>query len=1449
MPFGTNDVEIFGQDDELVDESPKTSILEDLKTAVSSVANTADTGLSLLASLPARVISGKDEQDSIFKNLNQRIESRNQWANPQQKRQGLGGELISGAAGLLPNLVLSPLSPVETGKRFLDAGESGYRTTAAVGTDALGQILGYKIGARGPTALSRIFTGGAANAAQDVATRGIIQQIASTPEMQQAHEFSPSSTILSAAMGGAFGGLSTPKKKPNTGKGVDLAGLKAIANESVDIPQRTDKGLTLDKVAQETKDQQAYYNRTPELFNPLRRYGEPNAVDHSQQVDLPFTEGPEAIREAQVEGDPQRDMFVEQSKQDRAFDPVMEDMQTRLFEDAIERPAKEQEVEQAYAQRKEQQQLEESVSRLQNKFQVPKGQRGAIDFSFEDKRNKQLVDEENAYTKQMYKEMRQGEQYRAFDYLANTAGKFFNDNKYLLQKVQQLRDLAPWIQDQQLDHDASLSFSRLEDAFKRFQEAVDSPDKAPLEAQNVKFLLDEFDHLDLQNKYLQAVRETRASLNMRKPYERQMARQIDSVLNNTISIPKKQRGAVDLNGFSKKVADLTEEDVAPLKDNVRKAKTATLLLGTDEGFRSNFTTPEEVVAAAPEYKDIRKDQLMRGKTITNGINRIAGATNNPFIKYVRDTVRKGFRSAENFARIHITDKQGMGPLWERMSQDEKNAVWQVWGIGDEKEKVFTPEQLRSHGMTETQVEFMQKLYKASDELYSKAQESYEKAGLKGFRKRPGWRPGVFTGDYKTIFSVPKMKDGVAVLDKQGKPVYEPIGIISADTSWQRNRIIKKLSDELKQKYPGAKAEDLPRTNLGGKGKSVTMLGDMAKIMDLLGGNDAAFKEVQDKIKEITAQVGSEMYGANLHAIEKKGIFGSEGSKPWKDINTNTNEGMKAFFKYLEEAAMSYEMLKTQTDVTGLMNNPALDHMQNAKEYIAEYMRHATGRGVGDTGGAFNTLLDKPFEMLGVGPSVPRAVVHQLSKRMGQLTMGMFNMPFLVMQLVQVPQTAIPEMLGLARNADVSTPEFTKALGKASIDAVTALTNKWFDTPVEGFQKDILDYAHDNGLMNFSEFEDVSKITQGKVGRTFDRMADWNRIAGEAATRPFVFFAFARMLENSGLPKKEILDLAYNKTQYAMIDYTAPERPMMYNKMGEIGKMGGALKTFQHGFMGQQVDWMRRFSQGDVAPLLSGLAIFALTAGITGATGYEEADKLFGAITDKMGKRQTIRETALKNLPTWAQDGFLSDYFNINVQSRLGMADVAPNSFADFITPYATTMGNMIGSATDLALDPNETTAKNAALAWSPSSTRGLVENALFKDEKTGARLDKEERLDYPRTDWDWKLRQFGLTSMEESKNKQRLWTDSLSKLSDDEARKKVLTKMKIGVRRDSGFVQTEDFTKYKDIYIARGGDPTTLMSALEQDLIESRKTRKQRMEGVPSGSIGSLNRYKAYNAD
>lgn len=907
-----------------------------------------------------------------------------------------------------------------------------------------------------------------------------------------------------------------------------------------------------------------------------------------------------------------------------------------------------------------------------------------------------------------------------------------------------------------------------------------------------------------------------------------------------VRFPENQRGALSF-GKGKEIATKTADapDVVEAAKALSNAQTARTLLGTDEGFRGNMDTPEKVLAAVSTNptKDISPLQLSRAKTITGGSNRLAGQTNHPLVKFVRDSVRKSLRDSEQTMRTFVTNKDGLGPMWNKLSQSERNEVMGAWHKGDQAQMTITREMMDKVGFSERQIQTLEHIYKMQDFLYDRTNAAYEHAGLDKMHKREGHMPGIFSGDYRSLVM---SRDGV---DKAGKPVWKPVQYFSASTEIQ-HALIKGKVEELFQ-GPGFKIEPIERRSMSNK---TGLTGEMGVLMDLLGRNDEAFAKVQDTLKQISAESAAKLYGASLHAKEKIGIGGNEGNKFWKSVDENTNEGMKAYLQYYEDMIASHNLLKTEVDLNGLMNNPVLDGMPNAKNYVMDYMRNTQGRSLGDVGQALNTLMDAPFKyVLHVGPSFTKTVIHQVAKRMGQKAMGMFNLPFTAMQFLQIAQTALPEAIGLAKNLKQNPVEFASALKQGAVDAF-ALTHESIsgEKNIDPFRREMFDFAEANGLLNFSEFADVNKVTQSKTGQMFDSVVDFNRVLGEAGTRPIVFFAFARMLEKAGFPKEEILNTAYNKTQYAMVDYTPPEIPMMYSKLGQVGKMAGTLKTFNHSFMGQQMDWVGRATKGDWTPLATGAAMSALFSGITGAAGYQEADQLFQWMTNKFfDKRQTIREAVLGNLSGWMQNGIVSDATNINVQSRLGQADLLPNSFMDAISPYASTIGDMTTTAVDLVKDPNAITARNAAKAFAPSSVRGVIENTLGKAEN-GNTLDKEGQKDYPRTPFDWKLRNFGLTSMSESKDKETLYNQSLARLSDQEAQKQLMTYILRGFRTDKQYGVSKEFAEMRKKYLDRGGNPETLVNDISSRLQSGEKTKKQRLEGIPS-SLGTIHNYEYFN--
>lgn len=165
-------------------------------------------------------------------------------------------------------------------------------------------------------------------------------------------------------MGPLGGALARPKipKAPKEISAIDAAIAEAQAKKAQPQPKPVE-------VPEGARLQQELFNR--EEFVP-----EVVKTDTTPQMELPFSAGPEEILREQYPKQVQRDMFVEQDIAARAKDPVREQMAAETQKAA--------EVDQAYAQRAQQENLAARVEELKQKLEAPRrgprGQSGAIDM-------------------------------------------------------------------------------------------------------------------------------------------------------------------------------------------------------------------------------------------------------------------------------------------------------------------------------------------------------------------------------------------------------------------------------------------------------------------------------------------------------------------------------------------------------------------------------------------------------------------------------------------------------------------------------------------------------------------------------------------------------------------------------------------------------------------------------------------------------------------------------------------------------------------------------------------------------------------------------------------------------------------------------------------------------------------------------------------------------------
>jgi len=186
--------------------SKDTSIGEDLKIGLAGVGKMVDTGVSLAASAVARPFAGQEAQDDIFKNLNERIESYDKWANPDKKIQKTGGKLISAIPGAL-GIPLAGFALPSTSKEMLDAGETLPKALAGGGIDAGLQFATMGIPMPGKGVAAKAVSTGLFNTGQNAAAEAAISGIADTKQIKEAHDpLDLDKALVSFVSGGVAGG-------------------------------------------------------------------------------------------------------------------------------------------------------------------------------------------------------------------------------------------------------------------------------------------------------------------------------------------------------------------------------------------------------------------------------------------------------------------------------------------------------------------------------------------------------------------------------------------------------------------------------------------------------------------------------------------------------------------------------------------------------------------------------------------------------------------------------------------------------------------------------------------------------------------------------------------------------------------------------------------------------------------------------------------------------------------------------------------------------------------------------------------------------------------------------------------------------------------------------------------------------------------------------------------
>lgn len=936
---------------------------------------------------------------------------------------------------------------------------------------------------------------------------------------------------------------------------------------------------------------------------------------------------------------------------------------------------------------------------------------------------------------------------------------------------------------------------------------------------------------ELGNDIVPAKSQTAAGKAMWAGFERK------GLLND--GMMRGQRGAIDLQKSKKPLPDVEDLVLKGIAPRITPEQTTTANNTADKAAAvgmsqySRITSPEQVLAAPG--KDILPSYTGGRTNLISGVeSMVRRYPDNKLLNFVRTTFQEARNQAEIWSKEFLTGKDGLNSHLNKLSQTEKNDLVGLLLALDKAQKPLTDAVMDRAEFSPAQKLAATRLRTALDHLYTEKTKALGEQGFDAHMYREGYVPANFGGAYKSLVGH-YAKDGSWVTT----------GIAQADTlyglkkaeAWYRSQdgsvdIIRAGTSKLGTGRTGLKQSS-------GVGRSNDA---WANLIAALAKVDPKFAEAKAMADQKGVDATASLYDYQAHELRKKGVTGALGDRPWLDRDSNTKQFIEGLVQYLEDGYRYTAYQKPLVETSKLVSNPELRKQQlNAAQYAERYMEHIKRQGLNPVGAGLNFAVDAITASMGLGHGKLQKVAHEISHYSALQMMGFANIGFFGMQLTQLFSGGMPEAMSIAarHNLDPQTvPNSLNTTRKFLTDlGLERIKGETRDIPQH--MRDAFEWADKVGMFTFSESELAHQVLQSKVRKATDKVLDASIRYGELATRPVVFLWYADMFKQAGFEGHEALTRAQAATDFAMVNYHPDERPMLYQSLGVVGSLMGALSTYKHNYVTQGITRTANvFKEPAAMATFFGLGLTMY--GLGGFPGYDEADSLVNKFTGKSIRQHVLDDPSKKSV---GMDGWLSAATELDFQSRLSMSSMFPDSPASMF-PHISNVGNVMMKGFEAALHPDVGSFQDLALAGAPKSIANAAEAAIWEDGNVRSRKTGENKYDTPRTPKEELIRALtGIKPLRETIEDKNTYSSRVT-----EARRQ--DKLKAAQQRfDRAWLLRDAAGMDKAVgdYTENSGDITTLydsnrLATLEAD---SKKSEKARRAGLPS-NVNTLKTYETF---
>lgn len=934
---------------------------------------------------------------------------------------------------------------------------------------------------------------------------------------------------------------------------------------------------------------------------------------------------------------------------------------------------------------------------------------------------------------------------------------------------------------------------------------------------------------------LQGITKTLGKLDNSKT---QISRAVDSAFSS-MEFPKSPD---ELKAESFKAIPGMKDTPYVAKDPVFENEKPNILAEGKDGGRFWFMTPGRLMA-----QELRNSNLIKvnGRLFENARNRAAFK-----IRTVLEPIKRE-------AKLISANDNEVILLRDIMHMELKNG------------KPFTPDELLASGVSPELSGVLQKMRPAYADVLAKENAARVEAGLKPITALDAYYASRWVGPWTAEVRL-------KAVGEDGKPYSKLVYFIRERSKGSLNNAI----EWVKQKHP-----ELEIINNGYDKNYSLKKGRIEAgyeaMLQILGPEDPLIKDIDAWMKERATQTTENVLGQEKHFKAKGGKLGYAGSRPWVDAATDAREFLNQQLQYIENGyiwsenqAALREMKKYTSDADILKQQP------NNVKYVKELAKLELGQGTLKEIDALENLVAKGlggntgFGHMAVG--VAKSIFYL--KAMGLST------PYIVVSLLQ-PALVLPPALihakGSFKDAIPALSDGPYVLARTLLDDYNYQNPKlneladFAKKKKDPFVEEAYRYARDNQVTEVNPLDEIrDPANTSGVPRSIELA---NKIVGatislpEIASRSFVYMSFVHGLRNkfdTSTPegRLQLFEKAAEMTGFVMGVYRKEQKAPIYQRMGMVGNALSTLQTFPLTYMAQGLTYIKEAKKGNPVPLLAFMGTSLMMAGATGLIGLDDATELYNfvkrwiltpsqyAFLEKYPMLADPKGWLVKNTPDWVSYGPVSSLTGTNLFTRTTMGDVvqfgpfesSTTNIIESMFPFVAELYKTGEGAWDIGIGVAKgdmKRIKEGGYAMTPSGLRGLYEETVpgFREGTIIKRPSdlKVKQVDRPLDEAE--KRMLGFRSMREQKELDLGFANRTQEELRAKQYKNASDSLLNAIYNQKGIPDAFE------TWVALGGDPRNLNQVQKRYILNSTATKLQQ-DAMKARSNSPAERRKAQQA-